>query len=134
MSNYTSVFFPGLVAGGQQNTNVTLAATDNGSGLMTLTSSGGTAAPTAVGAAHGAASAVTSTASSAVLIAARATRIRVTVKNNDAANAVYIAVATATTASFPLKAGESFTFTTQEALNVIDGGSHAALSLWEEWN
>lgn len=36
MSAFTSVFLPGMVAGSANNTAVSLAGTDNGSGVMTL--------------------------------------------------------------------------------------------------
>lgn len=83
---------------------------------------------------HGLGTQVTSTAASATLVAARFNRRRVTVLNTDAANAIWINTSAATTAAgFKLAAGQSKDFTTQEALNVIDNGSHAVLCVWEEW-
>lgn len=84
------------------------------------------------GAANIAISQVTAAAASGVLVASRATRRSVAVRNQDATNSAYIGTGTVTSANgFLLKAGESISIDTVAALNCIRDTADVALGVVE---
>lgn len=74
----------------------------------------------------------TSTAAAATLLAARATRKKATIRNTDAANSVWIGVATVTIANGGvLKPNESRDYFGQSLLQIIDNGAHAVVDVFD---
>lgn len=88
-----------------------------------------------VGAANLSQTQVTSTAAATTLVVARPTRRSVLLRNLDTANSVWIGPATVTTGNgMLLKAGESLPYTWVGLLQVIDNGSHAIVSIADEYD
>lgn len=88
------------------------------------------------GAANLASSQATSTGTAATLVAARATRRSVLIRNTDSANSVWVGPATVTTSNgFLIKAGESVPFTWVGLLQIIDDASnHAVVCVADEYD
>lgn len=117
----TSTYAPAYTAD-----DATMLAIDDLTGKLLVDAS--------LGSSKGLGTQVTSTAASATALAARTNRKRATFNNLDVANAVWINTGAATNAAgFRLDAGKSYTFYTNEALQIIDNGSHATVCIWEEW-
>jgi hypothetical protein len=84
------------------------------------------------GAANFANGQVTAGAVSGVLVAARATRRVVTIRNQDAANSAYVGGGTVTSGNgFLLKAGESISIETTAALNCLRATADVSLAYLE---
>ena len=78
---------------------------------------------------------VTAGAASAQVVAARATRRAVLVRNTDAANSAYVGGGTVTSLNgFPLKAGESITIETTAAVNAIRATADVVLAYLETYD
>lgn len=77
---------------------------------------------------------VATSVTSAEAVAARGSRLKVTVKNIDTAITIYVGVGTVTsTNSLPLLAGESYTFETEAAINALAASSTPRLAFVEVW-
>lgn len=78
---------------------------------------------------------VTAGATSSVLVAARATRRSLLVRNLDIANTAYIGTGTVTSGNgFPLKAGESVPIDAAAAVNCIRATADVALAFMESYD
>lgn len=87
------------------------------------------------GAANYANSQVTAGVASAQLVAARATRRSVLIRNTDATNSAYIGAGTVTSGNgFLLKAGESVSIDTTAAINCIRDTADVALAVFETYD
>lgn len=77
----------------------------------------------------------TSTAAAATLLAARATRKRAVINNTDAANAVWVGPATVTTGNgMRIGPGQSIEVTWTGLVQIIDNGSHAVITVLDEFD
>lgn len=87
------------------------------------------------GAANQASGQVTTSTSAATLVAARATRRSVTIKNNDASIVVYIGPATVTSGNgMPLKGGESINIDTTALIQVIAASGTPVVAYYETYD
>jgi hypothetical protein len=69
------------------------------------------------------------------VLAARPTRRRAIIRNNDATNPIYLnAGAAATTSHFIVKAGESVEIRTSAAVNGIATGGTVVTHVWDEFD
>jgi hypothetical protein len=117
--------------GERNNSNTCLNEIAFGSGINIT----GTISASAGGAAHAATSQVTTSTTAGTLAIARATRVSCLVRNLDASITVYVGKATVTSGNgTPLKAGESFAFTTQELVQVIAASGTPVVSVFDEYS
>ena len=86
------------------------------------------------GAAHANVAIVATSTSSGALAIARSTRRGLLIRNTDAAITVYISTGTASTSSFPLKAGESVPVTCVSAWNVIAASGTPNVAIVDEYD
>jgi hypothetical protein len=87
------------------------------------------------GAANYANGQVTAGAASGALVGARVTRRSVTIRNQDAANSVYIGAGTVTSGNgLLLKAGESISIDTTAAINCIRATADVAVGYFETYD
>lgn len=78
----------------------------------------------------------TVTTSAASLIAARATRTGVAIKNTDSTNTIYIGLNASVTSSngYPITPGASEVFTYVGAIFAISGSGSPVAGIWDEYN
>lgn len=121
---YVEVAASGLPSGG-----ATAARQDTGNTSLATISSKLTAAP------NYANGQVTAGAASGVLVAARATRRSVVIRNQDAANSAYIGAGAVTSGNgLLLKAGESISIDTTAAINCIRATDNVVLGFMETYD
>lgn len=103
--------------------------------LLAGSGSGGSITVVPKGAANYANGQVAASTSAATLVAARATRRSVTIKNTDGAITVYIGAATVTAANgVPLKAGESIAVDTTALIQVIAASGTPSVAYMETYD
>lgn len=109
--------------------------TGGAAGALAITGpSGGIPTAQPVGAANEANSQATSTGTAATLVVARPTRTGCAIKNTDSANSVWIGKATVTTSNgYLLGPSDSVTVTWVGLIQIIDNGSHAVVTVWDEY-
>jgi hypothetical protein len=124
---YSEVVYPD---GGTVPTGAATAAKQD-TGNTTLS----TISSKLTGAANYANGQVTAATASGALVAARATRRSVTIRNQDTTNSAYIGAGTVTSGNgFLLKAGESIAIDTVAAINCIRATADVALAYFETYD